>query len=196
MRSGEEIEAMIASRALRQSSRRGAVASLRHDVRPAARSGGTGACRRAGDYDVVPADERDIYLVAHRQPDGRHGPGLDKFDRQLDKGAHRHHAQLEHHPQGAHVITVLGSANLDLIGTVSRIPSPGETVPGGAFSTAAGGKGANQALAARRAGAEVRMFAAVGNDGFADEALGVLRADGVDLSRVPKTCEGSRPASP
>jgi len=82
------------------------------------------------------------------------------------------------------VITVLGSTNLDLIGTVSRIPKPGETVPGDKFSMAAGGKGANQALAARRAGADVRMFAAAGSDNFADEALKLLRADGVDLSRV------------
>jgi len=82
------------------------------------------------------------------------------------------------------LITVLGSTNLDLIGTVSRIPKPGETVPGDQFSMAAGGKGANQALAARRAGAEVRMFAAAGTDSFADEALKLLRADGVDLSHV------------
>ena len=40
-----------------------------------------------GDYDVVRMDDRDIYLVGYRQPDGRHGPGLDKFDRQLEKGA-------------------------------------------------------------------------------------------------------------
>ena len=39
------------------------------------------------DYDVVRVDEKDIYLVGYRQPDGRHGPGLDKFDRQLEKGA-------------------------------------------------------------------------------------------------------------
>lgn len=82
------------------------------------------------------------------------------------------------------MITVLGSTNLDLIGTVSRIPKPGETVPGGAFSMAAGGKGANQALAARRAGADVRMFAAAGTDSFADEALKLLRSDGVDLSHL------------
>ena len=82
------------------------------------------------------------------------------------------------------MITVLGSTNLDLIGTVSRIPKPGETVPGTEFSMAAGGKGANQALAARRAGAEVRMFAAAGTDSFADEALKLLKADGVDLSKV------------
>lgn len=87
------------------------------------------------------------------------------------------------------MITVLGSTNLDLIGTVSRIPKPGETVPGKEFSMAAGGKGANQALAARRAGAEVRMFCAVGTDSFADDALRLLRADGVDLSRL-KTVTG------
>jgi ribokinase len=87
------------------------------------------------------------------------------------------------------MITVLGSANLDLIGAVSRLPRPGETVPGGEFSMAAGGKGANQALAARRAGAEVRMFCAVGTDSFAADALLLLRADGVDLSRL-KTVAG------
>lgn len=82
------------------------------------------------------------------------------------------------------MITVLGSANLDLIGTVSRIPHPGETVPGESFSTAAGGKGANQALAARRAGAAVKMFAAVGDDSFAAEATAELRGGGVDMSAV------------
>ncbi len=40
-----------------------------------------------GDYDVVRIDAKDLYLVGWRQPDGRHGPGLDKFDRQLDKGS-------------------------------------------------------------------------------------------------------------
>lgn len=87
------------------------------------------------------------------------------------------------------MITVLGSTNLDLIGTVSRIPKPGETVPGHQFSMAAGGKGANQALAARRAGVEVRMFAAAGSDAFAAESLKLLRGDGVDLSHV-RTVEG------
>lgn len=82
------------------------------------------------------------------------------------------------------MITVFGSINLDLIGSVKRLPRPGETVPGRAFSTAPGGKGANQALAARRAGAAVRMVGAVGNDDFADLALALLKESGVDLSRI------------
>jgi ribokinase len=82
------------------------------------------------------------------------------------------------------VITVIGSINLDLIANVPRLPSPGETVPGTRFETAPGGKGANQALAARRAGAEVRMVGAVGLDAFADEALSLLREGGVDVSLV------------
>ena len=69
------------------------------------------------------------------------------------------------------MITVFGSINMDLIATTARLPKPGETVTGTGFSTAAGGKGANQALAARRAGASVRMAGAVGSDSFADGAL-------------------------
>ena len=82
------------------------------------------------------------------------------------------------------MITIFGSTNLDQIGTVSRLPRPGETVAGGTFSVSPGGKGANQALAARRAGAEVRHVSAVGNDVFAEAALALLRADGVDLGQV------------
>lgn len=82
------------------------------------------------------------------------------------------------------MITVIGSANLDLIATVDRLPRPGETVPGDGFSTAPGGKGANQALAARRAGADVRMVGAVGQDAFADQALALLQEGGVDLSQM------------
>jgi len=84
------------------------------------------------------------------------------------------------------VIVVFGSSNLDQVGTVSRLPKPGETVAGGTFSMAPGGKGANQALAARRAGAEVRHVSAVGNDAFADLALELLEKGGVDLSQVQK----------
>jgi ribokinase len=88
------------------------------------------------------------------------------------------------------MITVFGSTNLDQIGTVSRLPRPGETVAGGTFSMAAGGKGANQALAARRAGASVRHVSGVGSDAFADLALELLKRDGVDLSAL-KVVEGA-----
>lgn len=81
-----------------------------------------------------------------------------------------------------HMITVLGSINMDLIATTARLPKPGETVAGSGFSTAAGGKGANQALAARRAGAPVRMAGAVGSDSFAEGALALLKEAGTDLS--------------
>lgn len=82
------------------------------------------------------------------------------------------------------MITVLGSINMDLIATTNRLPEPGETVAGNEFSTAAGGKGANQALAARRAGRTVRMAGAVGRDEFAAAALALLDEAGVDLSMV------------
>ncbi len=85
------------------------------------------------------------------------------------------------------MITVIGSINLDLIATVGRLPSPGETVPGDGFRSAPGGKGANQALAARRAGSDVRMVGAVGRDAFAGEALALLKEGGVDLRSVAET---------
>ncbi len=87
------------------------------------------------------------------------------------------------------MITVFGSINMDLIATTARLPKPGETVTGTGFSTAAGGKGANQALAARRAGATVRMAGAVGSDSFADGALALLKQAGTDLSLTKTVSE-------
>lgn len=81
-------------------------------------------------------------------------------------------------------IFVFGSINLDLIASASRLPKPGETVMGSNFDSAAGGKGANQALAAQRAGANVTMCGAVGKDDFAAQALALLQSDGVDLEHV------------
>ena len=81
-------------------------------------------------------------------------------------------------------VLVIGSVNLDLSARVSRLPEAGETVTGAALSRFPGGKGANQALAAKRLGANVRLVACVGNDAAADEALALLRDDGVDLSGV------------
>ncbi|QPC86193.1 ribokinase [Mesorhizobium sp. NBSH29] len=82
------------------------------------------------------------------------------------------------------MIVVIGSINVDLVAQVKRLPSPGETVPGSSFETTPGGKGANQALSAARAGAATRMIGAVGKDAFAKEATALLVAGGVDLSGV------------
>jgi ribokinase len=82
----------------------------------------------------------------------------------------------------APAITVVGSVNLDLVATAASLPAPGETVTGATLARHPGGKGANQALAARRLGAEVRLVARVGADAMADEALALLREDGVDLA--------------
>ncbi len=80
-------------------------------------------------------------------------------------------------------LQVLGSINLDLVASGAPLPMAGETVTGASLARYPGGKGANQALAARRLGANVRLIGRVGHDPFADEALGLLRTEGVDLSR-------------
>ena len=81
-------------------------------------------------------------------------------------------------------IVVVGSVNLDLVATVDRLPVAGETVTNAELSRFPGGKGANQALAAQRLGADVTLLACVGNDSAADEALALLRDGGVDLTNV------------
>ncbi|MBU1385276.1 MAG: ribokinase [Alphaproteobacteria bacterium] len=81
-------------------------------------------------------------------------------------------------------ITVVGSINLDLVASAPRLPRAGETVTGATLARHPGGKGANQALAARRLGAEVCLIGRVGDDAMADEATDLLDAAGVDLSEV------------
>lgn len=81
-------------------------------------------------------------------------------------------------------ILVIGSVNLDLSARVSRLPAPGETVTGATLQRFPGGKGANQALAARRLGAHATLIACVGDDSTAGEALALLHEAGVDLSRA------------
>jgi len=78
-------------------------------------------------------------------------------------------------------ITVVGSVNLDLVLRCQALPRPGETVTGATLERFPGGKGANQAVACARLGAEVRMVAAIGRDAFAAEALTGLRDAGVTL---------------
>jgi ribokinase len=76
-------------------------------------------------------------------------------------------------------LTVVGSVNLDLVARCERLPRPGETLTDATFARHAGGKGANQAVAAARLGAQVRFVGAVGEDDFADGALAGLREAGV-----------------
>jgi ribokinase len=85
---------------------------------------------------------------------------------------------------GTASIVVVGSSNTDMIIRLSRIPRPGETILGGRFLTAAGGKGANQAVGAARAGGKVAFIARVGKDVFGDQAVAGLRRDGIDVRKV------------
>ena len=86
-------------------------------------------------------------------------------------------------------IAVIGSINLDFVIRTRTLPTAGETVGGGEFMTTPGGKGANQALAARRLGARTQLFGCVGKDPYAGEALSNLKNEGVDLSGVATTAE-------
>jgi len=81
-------------------------------------------------------------------------------------------------------ITVIGSANVDYIMQVDHLPAVGETVTGGTFFQTFGGKGANQAVAAARAGGAVTFVAALGRDATAETYFAALKADGMDTSHV------------
>ncbi|MDI1327613.1 MAG: ribokinase [Brevundimonas sp.] len=81
-------------------------------------------------------------------------------------------------------ITVVGSINLDFVASAPALPRPGETVTGATLARHPGGKGANQALAAQRLGADVSLTGCVGDDEMAGAALALLIAHGVELSGV------------
>jgi ribokinase len=85
------------------------------------------------------------------------------------------------------VVIVFGSINLDLVFTVAQLPQAGQTLLAEDLSIEPGGKGANQAVAAARDGATVRMVGAVGRDAFANAALTGLRKASVDLSALART---------
>jgi len=93
----------------------------------------------------------------------------------------------------AGTVVVVGSSNTDMAVRVPRIPRPGETVVGRDFQMNGGGKGANQAVAAARAGGRVRFVTALGADGFGDRARDAFVAEGIDVGlvrRVPDTASG------
>lgn len=81
-------------------------------------------------------------------------------------------------------VIVVGAINVDFVVVAPRLPGPGETVVGGGLQTHGGGKGANAAVAAARAGASVRMIGAVGDDVTGAEALAELDREGIDITDV------------
>ncbi|MGE8189011.1 ribokinase [Pseudomonas sp. NPDC086278] len=85
------------------------------------------------------------------------------------------------------MILVIGSINLDFLTSASRLPTPGETILGTAFEVFPGGKGANQALACRRAGSAVMLAGCIGADENGETAIQYLREAGVDLSLLKVT---------
>ncbi len=85
-------------------------------------------------------------------------------------------------------ILVIGSSNTDMTVMTERQPLPGETVLGGCFKMGAGGKGANQAVAAKRLGGDVSFICKLGNDMFGDNAVAHYRSENLDISRIMR-CE-------
>ena len=81
-------------------------------------------------------------------------------------------------------ILVIGSSNTDMTIRASRLPAPGETILGGEFKMGRGGKGANQAVAAKRLGGNVTFVCKVGNDVFGNESVQAYAAEGMDISRI------------
>ncbi|MEM7268259.1 MAG: ribokinase [Pseudomonadota bacterium] len=88
-------------------------------------------------------------------------------------------------------VTVFGSINVDLVARVDRLPAPGETVPGGPLEVLLGGKGANQAVAAARAGADARLVGCAGKQSFGLPLADMMAGYGVDISGV---CEVEGPS--
>ena len=88
-------------------------------------------------------------------------------------------------------VVVVGSLNMDLIVSVDAIPTPGQTVLASQTRRACGGKGANQAVAAARAGAQVAMVGAVGDDADGSALLGALVAEGIDVGGVLRSPEAT-----
>lgn len=87
-------------------------------------------------------------------------------------------------PAKAGRVAVVGSINTDLVARAPHLPRPGETIGGHEFSQVAGGKGANQAVAAARIGAQVAMVGCIGRDANGDQRLRDLEAEGIDCAGI------------
>ena len=92
---------------------------------------------------------------------------------------------------GSTKVVVIGSSNTDMTIKAERLPKPGETILGGVFVMGPGGKGANQAVAARRLGADVSFICKVGKDIFGDNAIEGYRKEGIDTSRILRSDKAS-----
>jgi ribokinase len=88
-------------------------------------------------------------------------------------------------------IVVVGSLNMDLVVRTPRLPKPGETIIGSEFRTFPGGKGANQAVAAARLGAQVKMIGCVGNDAFGEALIETVARDGVETTFIRKDLQAA-----
>lgn len=87
-------------------------------------------------------------------------------------------------------VVVVGSLNMDLVTRAERLPCPGETVFGQSFGTVHGGKGANQAVAASRLGAQVAMIGCVGSDAYGVQLREGLEAENIDCQAVRTVTQG------
>lgn len=92
-------------------------------------------------------------------------------------------------------ITVVGSINMDLVTITAKVPRKGETLIGQQFIMNPGGKGANQAVAAARLGAQVKMVGCVGKDSFGDNLMQHLRNEGIDISNVEPVTDSTGTAT-
>lgn len=92
-------------------------------------------------------------------------------------------------------ITIVGSINMDLVTITDQLPQMGETILGQQFQMNPGGKGANQAVASARLGADVQMIGSVGRDTFGKELLEHLKSEGIDVSNVEQVAEQTATAS-
>lgn len=88
-------------------------------------------------------------------------------------------------------ITVVGSINMDLVTLTNELPKMGETVIGKQFKMNPGGKGANQAVAAARLGAQVKMIGCIGKDRFGEELLSQLQNEGIDINGVEQITDST-----
>ena len=143
------------------------------------------------DLEVEPVDGADAALeLAHELADLDRGcAGIGSAHRCVQRRSawpsgigHRRVIEFGAHARRTPVL-VVGSINVDIVVHAERLPGPGETVAGGRLERTGGGKGANQAVAAARAGAAVALVGAVGDDDLGAEALDALRAEGVDVAR-------------